>query len=56
MSEIDGSLKIELFDTSDVEYKLKIYDVKSVAHISNCDSRVGGFGEFDWYIRSEIFG
>jgi len=56
VSEIDGSLKTELFDSSDVEYKLKMYGVNSVAHISSCDSRVGGVGELDWYIRSKIFG
>lgn len=56
MSEIDDSLKAELFDSSDVEYKLKMYGVNSVAHISSCDNRMGGVGEFDWYIRNKIFG
>jgi hypothetical protein len=55
MLQIYGSLKTKLVDSSDVEYKLKIYGVNSVAHISSWDVRVGGVGEFDWYIRSKVF-
>jgi hypothetical protein len=43
MLQIYGSLKTKLVDSSDVEYKLNIYGVNSVTHISSFDGR-GGWG------------